>query len=137
MLEWRECEHEEDDIMALNDPRTVNSLWQCGLLKLFKVQGMRSQQRLLEYMVHMWDLEQQVFHIGVHVLYLDIEDIYFLTRLSHCGACVTLMGGLGGGFPMSEYIHQHCEPDVERHKGKVAIRGVRDLTLRTIIFTIS
>jgi hypothetical protein len=137
MLEWREREHKEDDILALNDLRTVNSLQQCGLLKFFKVQGMRAQRRLLEYLVHMWDSKQQVFHVGVHVLSLDIEDIYFLTRLSHHGACVTLTGGRGGGLPMSEYIRRHCEPDAEKHKGKVAIRGVRDLTLRTILFTIA
>jgi hypothetical protein len=38
---------------------------------------------------------------------------------------------------MSEYIRRHYEPDVERRKGKVAIRGVQDLTLRTILFTIA
>jgi hypothetical protein len=72
-------------------------------------------------MVHMWDMEQQVFHVGVHVLSLYIEDIYFLMGLSHCGAHVTLTGGRGGGLSMSEYILQHNEPDAERHKGKVAI----------------
>ena len=59
--------------------------------------------------------------MGVHVLSLDIEDIYFLTGLSHRGACMTLTGGRGGGFPMSEYIREHCEPDAERRKGKVSI----------------
>jgi hypothetical protein len=54
----------------------------------------------------MWDSEQQVFHVGVHVLSLDIEDIYFLTGLSRRGARVTLTGGRGGGFPMSEYIRR-------------------------------
>ena len=75
--------------------------------------------------------------MGVHVLSLDIEDIYFLIRLSHRGARVTLTSGRGGGLPMSAYIRRHCEPDAERCKGKVAIRGVRDLTLRTIIFTVA
>jgi hypothetical protein len=74
----------------------MNSLQQCGLLKFFKVQGMRAQRRLLEYLVHMWDSEQQVFHMCVHVLSLDNEDIYFLTRLSCRGACMTLTGGRGG-----------------------------------------
>jgi hypothetical protein len=97
---------------------------------------MRTQQRLLEYLVDMWDLEQQVFHVGVHVLSLDIEDIYLLTGLSHCGVHMNLMGGRCGGLPMSEYIRRHCDPDAERHKGKVAIRGVRDLTLRTILFMV-
>jgi hypothetical protein len=137
MLEWREREHEDDDFMDLNDPGTINALRQCGLLKFFKIQGMRAQLRLLEYLVHMWDVNQQVFHVGVHVLSLDIEDIYFLMGLSHRGAHVTLTGGQGGGFPMSKYIHRHCEPEAERCKGKVAIRGVWDMTLRTILFTIA
>ena len=59
--------------------------------------------------------------MGVHVLSLDIEDIYFLIGLSRRGACMTLTDGRGGGFPMSEYIHEHCEPGAERHKGKVEI----------------
>jgi hypothetical protein len=123
--------------MALNDLRTMNFLRQCGLLKFFKVHGMGAQQRLLEYLVHMWDSEQQVFHVGVHVLSLDIEDIYFLIGLSRHGERVTLTGGRGGGSSMSEYIRRQCEADAERRKGKVAIRGVRDLILRTILFTIA
>ena len=74
--------------------------------------------------------------MGVHVLSLDIEDIYFLMGLSHRGAHVTLTGGRGGGLTMREYICRHCEPKAERRKGKVAIKGFQDLTLRTIPFTI-
>jgi hypothetical protein len=122
--------------VALNDPGTVNSLLQCRLLKKFKIHGMRAQLRLLEYLVHMWDVDQQVFHVGVHALYLDIKDIYFLMGLSRCGAHVTLTGGRAGGLPMIEYISRYCETEVERRKGKVFIRGVQDLTLQTILFTI-
>jgi hypothetical protein len=50
---------------------------------------------------------------------------------------VSLTGSRGGGFPMSEYCRLHCVPEAERSKGKVAIWGVWDLTLRTILFTIS
>jgi hypothetical protein len=62
--------------------------------------------------------------MGVHILSLDIEDIYFLTGLSHNGARVTLTGGQGGGLPMKEYIYQYYEPKAKRHKGKLGIRGV-------------
>jgi hypothetical protein len=88
-------------------------------------------------LVRMWDVDQNVFHVGVHVLSLDIKDIYLLTGMSRHGAQVTLIGGRGGGLPMSEYIRLYCEPGAERCKGKVAIRGVCDLTLRTILFTIA
>jgi hypothetical protein len=50
---------------------------------------------------------------------------------------MSLIGGRGGGLPMSEYCRLHCVPEAKRKKGKVAIWGVRDLTLRTILFTIA
>jgi hypothetical protein len=82
VLEWHEREHEEDDAIAGNNPGTVAALRDYGLLKFFHISGMRAQVRLLEYLVHMWDVDQQVFHVGVHTLSLDIEDVYFLTGLS-------------------------------------------------------
>jgi hypothetical protein len=51
---------------------------------------MRAQLRLLEYLVRMWDVDQQVFHVGVLVLSLDIKYIYVLIGLSCHGAQVTL-----------------------------------------------
>jgi hypothetical protein len=90
---------------------------------------MRAQLRLLEYLFHMWDIDQQVFHVGAHILEIDIEDIYFLTRLSHRGARVTLTGSRGGGNPMSHYVSAHCMPGVERHSDKVTIGDVCDLPL--------
>jgi hypothetical protein len=82
MLEWRERGHEDEDYFDGNDSGTLNSLRQCGLLKLFKIQGMMAQLRLLEYLVHMWDVDQQVFRLGAHILKIDIDDIYFLIELS-------------------------------------------------------
>jgi hypothetical protein len=82
VLEWPKREHEEDNSIAGNHPPTIAALRNCGLLKYFRIPGMRAQIRLLEYLVHMWDPDQQVFHVGFHTLSLDIEDMYFLTRLS-------------------------------------------------------
>jgi hypothetical protein len=85
MLKWSEREHEEEYYFVGNDPGIVMALRQCGLLKFFKIQGMRAQLRLLEYLVHMWDVNEKEFHVGFHTLTIDIEDIYFLTGLSHHG----------------------------------------------------
>jgi hypothetical protein len=137
MLEWHEKEHEEDDAIARNDSGTISALRDCGLLKFFWMLGMRAQVRLLEYFVHMWDVDQQVFHVGVHTLSLDIEDVYFLTGLSRHGYHASLIGSRGGGLPMSEYCRQYYVPEAKRSKGKVAIWGVQDLTLCTILFNIS
>jgi hypothetical protein len=95
----------------------------------FKIQGMRAQLRLLEYLVHMWDVNEQAFFMGVHTLTLDIEDIYFMTRLSRCSSRVTLTGSRGGGEPMDYYVSNHCVPGTEKHSGKVAIRDVQYLPL--------
>jgi hypothetical protein len=84
------------------------ALRQCGLLKFFKIQGMRAQLRLLEYLVHMWDMNEQAFHVGAHTLTIYIEDIYLLIGLSRCGSRVTLTGSRGGGEPMNHYISEHC-----------------------------
>jgi hypothetical protein len=137
VLEWHKREHEEDDSIAGNNLGTVATLRDYGLLKFFRIPGMRAQVRLLEYLVHMWDMDQQVFHVGVHTFSLDIEDIYFLTGLSRHGYHASLTGSQGGGIPMSEYCRQYCVPEAERSKGKVAIWGVQDLTLHTILFTIA
>jgi hypothetical protein len=73
------------------------ALRQCGLLKLFKIQGMRAKMRLLEYLVHMWVAKEQAFHVGSHTVTIDIDVIYFLTWLSRRGSRVTLTGSRGGG----------------------------------------
>jgi hypothetical protein len=55
VLEWREQEHEEDNSNAENHPPTIAALRDCGVLKYFRIPGMRAQVRLLEYLVRMWD----------------------------------------------------------------------------------
>jgi hypothetical protein len=130
VLEWRKREHEEYNAIARNHPPTIAALRNCGLLKYFRIPGMRAKVRLLQYLVRMWDPDQQVFHVGVHTLSLDIEEICFLTGLSRHGYHVSLTGSRDGGLPMSEYYCIHCVPEVGRKKGKVDIWGVQDLTLQ-------
>ena len=38
ILKWIECEHEENDNVALDDPPTLDALRNCGLLKFFHFQ---------------------------------------------------------------------------------------------------
>jgi hypothetical protein len=137
MIKWREREHEEEDYFFGNDQIIVMARRQCGLLNFFKIQGMRAQLRFLEYLVHMWDVNEQAFCMRVHRLTLDIEDIYFLTGLSCRGSQVFLSGSRGGGEPMDYYVSHHCVPGTKKHSGKVAIRDVQDLSLRTILYTIT
>jgi hypothetical protein len=98
---------------------------------------MRAQLRLLEYLVHMWDVNEKAFNFSVHTLTLDIDEIYFLTSLSHRGSQVSLFGSISGGEPMDYYVAHNCEPGIEKHSGKIAIKDVRDFTLRNIFYTIT
>ena len=58
MVIWKQHEHEIDDVQAANDPVTVRSLRECGMLKYFRVPEIKEYVRLLEYIIHMWDLDQ-------------------------------------------------------------------------------
>lgn len=41
-MEWREREHEEQEINALNHPKTIQPLKNCGLYKIFTILGMKA-----------------------------------------------------------------------------------------------
>jgi hypothetical protein len=90
---------------------------------------MRAQLRLLEYVVHMWDVNELSFHMGVHTLTFDIDEIYFLMGLSHRGSLVSLTGSRGGGESMDYYVSHHCILCTEKHSGKVSNRDVPYLPL--------
>ena len=82
MVIWKERKHDEDDSTAARDAGCLGSLWGCVLLKFFQTPIMISHSRLLEYILQMWNPEQQYFKVGPHVLNIEVEDIYFLTRFS-------------------------------------------------------
>ena len=85
MLEWKEQEHEVNDQAMLGDRATIMSLWNYGLLKFFMCLGLRAQPLLLQRMVAMWEPDSQRFLVGDQYLEIEIDDIYFLTALSHRG----------------------------------------------------
>ena len=55
-------------------------------------------------MVGMWVLNSQCFVVGDQVLNIDVDDIYFLTRLSHQGESVYFDGRGGGGELVNSYV---------------------------------
>ena len=121
MVIWKEWEHEVLDFQAVNDPAIVEALQNYGLLKYFRVPGMKAYVRLLEYMIDMWDLEQQHFVVGIQTLPIEIEDIYFLTGLSRRGRPVVLSEARGGETSLDELIDQYCELGMEPQSGKLHI----------------
>ena len=75
MVIWKEREHETSDVQATNDPPTIEALRNCGLLKYFRVPGMKAHIWLLEYIISMWDPNQEHFVVGVHIFPIKIEYI--------------------------------------------------------------
>ena len=55
MITWREWEHEEQDVIVLDNQGMVEALRNCGLLKYFWLFGMKQQIELFQFLVDSWD----------------------------------------------------------------------------------
>ena len=74
--------------------------------------------------------------VGIHILPIEIEDIYFLTRLSMRGSPVALSGAQGGETSLDDIIDQHCALDTESQSKKLQIKSIVDIPLRIVVYTI-
>jgi hypothetical protein len=83
VLEWREREHEEVDVVVDRDPMAQEALKICVLYTFWALKGMRAQVRLLEMLVGYWDPDREIFILNGKPLRIEVEGIYFLTGLSH------------------------------------------------------
>ena len=92
MIEWKEREHEMDDLAALQSPRTRATLRACSFLKFFKLQKMKKEVLLLEHMIGLWDVAEQGFRIGTQLLTIELEDVCFLTGLLRRGVLISFTG---------------------------------------------
>ena len=115
-ITWREREHEEYDMVSINDPDTMKSLRDCWLLKYFRLSGMRQHMELLQFLIHSWDPTLQSFHIGDKLIPILVYGIFFLTGLSRRGAPISLAGFIRGGETVKDYIRQFSQPETEPRK---------------------
>ena len=83
----------------------------------------------------MWNPKQQYFEVGVHIITVEVKDIYFLTSLSRWGAPISLIGSCGGDITTQELIDRHCVAGTRTSGKKIPIRAVMDGPLQTILFT--
>ena len=90
VLEWREREHEEVYATVERDLGAQMALKICGLYKFWALKGMRAQVRFLEMLVDYWYPDNESFNLDGQPLRIEVEDIYFLTGLSHQGEVVNL-----------------------------------------------
>ena len=136
MVIWKEHKQETDDFQAINLAPTLESLWDCGLLKYFRVSGMKFYIRLVEYIIDMWNPDQRHFVVWTHTLTIDIDDIYFLTGLSHRGRQVVPFYPQGGDSTLYYLIDRYYLLGMHSQFGKLTIKWIVDRTLRKVVYTI-
>ena len=74
------------------DAPTLHALQQCGFLNLFYTSNMRVNAHLLETFISYWDHDLGIYDLQGEVLEIMVEDMYFITEISHRGALVNLEG---------------------------------------------
>jgi hypothetical protein len=67
------------------------------MYKFFQIGGMRSQKRLLNLLIDYWHPDAEAFMLGGKSLMIIVEDIYFITGLSHRGEVPNFQAYGGGG----------------------------------------
>ena len=82
VLESRKHDHKDMDKAVHQDINAQQALKRCGLYKFWNLGGLRAEPRLLQMFVDYWDLDINDFQLDGMPLRLEVEDIYFITRLS-------------------------------------------------------
>ena len=85
VLESREHEHGDVEEAVRVDRMAQQALRSCELYKFWCLGGLRAKPRLLQMLVDYWDLDSESFQIDGMSLTIEVEDIYFITRLSSWG----------------------------------------------------
>jgi hypothetical protein len=71
------------------------------------------------------------------MLEIDMDDVYFLMGLSRRGAPILLSGHRSTPQPTEAYVAQYCVPGSCLVGGRIVIKDVMDLSLRSILFSIT
>jgi hypothetical protein len=101
------------------------------------MQKMKKEILLLEYMIGLWNVAEQRFQIGTQLLTIELEDVYFLTYLLKRGTPIVLSGQRALPVPMDEYWENHYVPGSILVGDRIAIKVIRNLPLRSILFSIT
>jgi hypothetical protein len=113
-------------------------LKRCGLYKFWSLKGMRSQVRFLDMLVGYWDPESESFNFDGKPLRIEVEDIYFLTGLSHWGEVVNLkLWGEGSRMKIEEYINTHCVAGTPKVGSQLPIRAINNLILKIVVLVLT
>jgi hypothetical protein len=138
VLEWREREHEEVDVVVERDPRAQMTLKRCGLYNFWDLKWMRAQVRLLQLLVDYWDPDSESFNLDGKPLRIEVKDIYFLTGLSRRGEVVNLKAQVAeSNMKIEEYIDAHCIVGTEKVGSQLPIRAIKNLSLNIVVLILT
>ena len=138
VIKWKERDHWEEDELAMENEACMNALKNCGLKKFFLTPCLRAQPELLQYLVSIWDENEEVFKLRDQVLELEVSDVYFITRLSRRGPVPILTGSRPSGEKMEQVMARVCPRAwTGSGSGKVDIHTIEDLALRVVLHTIT
>ena len=121
------------------DATTFHALRQCGLLKFFCTSNMRANVCLLETHISYWDHDLGIFYLQGEILEITVEDIYFITGISHKGMPINLEGTGRGGDPMSvqDYIDTYCPPSTHKKGTCVPMSQITSFSLQVMVSTVT
>ena len=108
VIEWKEREHGEEDEMAMENEPCMNALRNCELKKFFLTPCLRAQPELLQYLVSIWDENEEVFKLWDQILALEVSDVYFITGLSRRGPVPIITGSRPFGEKMDIVMARVC-----------------------------
>ena len=124
MLEWRESEHGDVEVVVQGDLMAQQALGACGLYKFCCLGNLRAIPRLLQMLVDYWDLDSKSFHIDRMSLSIEI-DIYFIIGLSRWGEVVNLRSrGPGGGLTIDEYVVVYYFSDTKKVGSQILTNSI-------------
>jgi len=84
---------------------------------------MRTQWDILELLIGYWDLDSASFLVDDQRVSFTLDNVYFMTGLSHRGEAVNLHGGghLEGDLSVYDYIDMYCGEGTEKVTSQIPI----------------
>ena len=96
---------------------------------------MRANVRLLEHLISYWDQHLSDFDLQGEILEVIVEDMYFITGLSHKGIPMNLEGTGRGGDPMSvqDYVDTYYTPGTQKNGSCIPIVHITSFPLQVLV----
>jgi hypothetical protein len=94
--------------------------------------------RLLHILINYSDLETKAFNLDRKPLSIELDDIYFITGLSHWGEVVNLKArGAGGDMTMEDHIVTYCVAGTNKVGSQLPIRAIENLSLKVVVLVLT